>query len=98
MKLIKAGRNQKGWSKKVTCTGGGNGNGGCGSILLAEQDDLFITSRSSLGETDTFTTFCCMQCGVLTDFKDGEVPRSVSDYLPTHKIWQEIHPRVSNRE
>ena len=32
MKVIKKGKRQ-GWTKRVTCTGNGNGGFGCGAIL-----------------------------------------------------------------
>ncbi len=44
MKVIKPGRPQKGWSHEFTCTGDGNGRGGCGAILLVEQEDLYEKS------------------------------------------------------
>ena len=70
MKVIKKGRPQKGWSKEFECTGAGNRGGGCGAILLVEQADIFPTYRSALGETETFNTFECSECGVYTDIKD----------------------------
>lgn len=75
MKVIKAGREQKGWAKQIICTGSGNGDGGCRAILLVEEGDLFHTHRSDYGgDTDTFTTFKCIACGVNTDVK---VPSNV---------------------
>lgn len=70
MKLIKKGRVQKGWSKEFTCTGNGNGGGGCSAILLVEQDDIFKTFRYLLDDTDEFNTFKCLECGVLTDISE----------------------------
>ncbi len=67
MRVIKEGRPQKGWATEATCTGAGNGKGGCGATLLVEQADLFSTSSSCRDETDYFTTFQCPSCGVLTD-------------------------------
>jgi hypothetical protein len=67
MRVLKKGREQKGWATEATCTGKGNGNGGCGALLLVEQGDLFHTYRCARDETDTFTTFRCCECGVLTD-------------------------------
>lgn len=70
MKVIKKGREQKGWAKEYECTGAGNGKGGCGAILLVEQPDLFQTSSSARDETDYYVTFKCSECGVLTDIQD----------------------------
>lgn len=71
MKIIKAGRPQKGWSKEFTCTGAGNGMGGCGAVLLVEQDDVFGTeSHHYDGSSEYYKTFKCASCGVWTDIKD----------------------------
>lgn len=72
MKVIKPGRPQKGWAKEFKCTGAGNGDGGCGAVLLVEQEDVFQTSSSVRDETDYYNTFECSECKVLTD-----IPQSV---------------------
>lgn len=75
MRLLKPGRQQRGWSMEFECTGHGNRGGGCGAMLLVEKDDVFITESHAMGETDRYNTFKCSECGVLTD-----LPRSV--HLP----------------
>lgn len=67
MKVIKKGRPQKGWAKQITCTGKGNGRGGCGAVLLIEESDLFRTGKHSRDESEYYATFKCSECGVLTD-------------------------------
>jgi hypothetical protein len=67
MKVIKKGRPQKGWAKEFTCTGKGNGNGGCGALLLVEIGDVFETQSQCRDETDYYVTFRCGSCGVLND-------------------------------
>lgn len=68
MKIVRPGRQQKGWAKEFECTGKGNGGGGCGAILLVEEGDLYATSNHSYdGSSDHFTTFKCKACGVQTD-------------------------------
>jgi len=68
MKIIKPGREQNGWSIEATCTGEGNGGGGCGAVLLVEAPDLYITSRSPMGrDYEEFATFRCPSCRVETD-------------------------------
>lgn len=89
MKILKRGRKQKGWSTKATCTGLGNGNGGCGAELLVERDDLFRTESHARDETTTYTTFKCKACGVLTDLED--VPYEVQGGLPSKKSWEALH-------
>ena len=71
MEVVKKGRLQRGWSKKIKCTGRGNDLGGCGAILLVSEYDLYRTLSSHYdGTTDYFTTFCCCECGVETDVED----------------------------
>lgn len=70
MKVIKKGREQKGWSKEYTCTGKGNGDGGCGARLLVSEGDFYETSSSCMGEVDYYITFRCPCCGVETDIDD----------------------------
>lgn len=82
MIILEAGRNQKGWATEAFCTGHGNGNGGCGAKLLVEQDDLFETSSSCMGEVDYFTTFKCAACTVLTDLPTSAVPPAIRQNLP----------------
>jgi hypothetical protein len=70
MKVIKKGREQKGWSKEYKCTGKGNDGGGCGAMLLVSDNDIYMTSQSDYtGDTDYFTTFKCPCCGVETDME-----------------------------
>jgi len=88
MKIIKEGRPQKGWSTETTCSGCGNGGGGCGAKLLVEQPDLFKTFRAARDETDTFITFKCSACGVLTDLADGSVPHAIRSELPSQSAWE----------
>ncbi len=91
MKVIEKGTGQKGWSKKATCTGSGNADGGCRAVLLIEHGDLFNTFSSALGETETYTTFRCCECGVLTDIN---VPSSVSNNLPDFDGWKKKQRRL----
>jgi hypothetical protein len=68
MKVIQKGREQKGWSTEATCTGVGNGGGGCGAVLFVEQPDMYKTYRHSYdGDKETFVTFECIECGIETD-------------------------------
>lgn len=67
MKVLKKGRKQKGYSKERTCTGSGNGGGGCRAKLLVEEDDLYQTSSSCRDETEYYVTFRCPECYVETD-------------------------------
>lgn len=42
MKVVKVGREQKGWAKEFVCTGSGNGGGGCRARLLVSEEDLHL--------------------------------------------------------
>jgi hypothetical protein len=81
MKVLEKGREQKGWSVEITCTGRGNGDGGCGAKLLVEQGDLFRTESHCRDETDVFTTFECPECKVWTDLKEFSAPSHVTGGL-----------------
>lgn len=75
MKILKKGREQRGWSKECKCTGKGNGGGGCGALLLVSEYDIYETRSSHYdGSTDYYKTFSCPQCGVETDIDDPHAP------------------------
>ena len=85
MKVVKKGRSQNGWAKEFTCTGRGNGDGGCGAKLRVERDDLFRTESHAGWETDSYVTFECAACGVLTDINE----RGIYAYeLPDRSVWR----------
>lgn len=84
MKVIIPGREQKGWAREYTCTGEGNEGGGCGAVLLVEENDLFTTTSSCMGEIDYYVTFKCEACGILTDIKERPAH---TKKLPTEKEW-----------
>lgn len=84
MRILKAGRKQKGWAKEFDCTGKGNGDGGCGARLLVEIGDLFLTRSHIRDECEVFVTFKCAACGVLTDIKHSEGPPNISS-LPDQR-------------
>lgn len=68
MKVIKPGREQHGWVNELTCTGNGNGGGGCDAVLLVEEDDVYQTYD---GSTDYYLTFRCPQCNAQTDIENA---------------------------
>jgi hypothetical protein len=81
MKVLKPGTGQKGWATKVTCTGAGNGDGGCKAELEVDQGDLFTTTSSCRDDA----TFRCPECDVLTDVKG--VPPQIQRSLPGIYGW-----------
>lgn len=75
MKVLKEG---PGWNIEQTCTGKGNGDGGCGAVLLVEKDDIYMTWHTYLaGDTDYYYTFTCPCCDVKTDIPEEELPLTV---------------------
>lgn len=85
MEVIKKGRKQKGWSKKIKCTGSGNGGGGCRAILLVSEFDMYLThSYHYDGSHDVYVTFMCPECGVETDVDYKNTPPGD---LPDKKEW-----------
>mgnify|MGYP006865163994 CR=1 FL=1 len=94
MKVIKPGRQQTGWSKKYTCTGKGNGGGGCKAKLLVCEPDLYITFTSCFRESpDRHVTFTCIACGVETDIEEYPHPHK----LPNKSVWLARQQNPQNR-
>lgn len=84
MKVLKHGTGQNGWSKKLECTGKGNGGGGCDALLLIEQTDLYKTYRSFMdGEEEIYVNFTCCECSVETIVEN--VPLHIKDQIPSKK-------------
>ena len=84
MKILKKGRPQKGWATEAKCTWEGNGGGGCGALLLIEEEDLYQTrSEHYDGNTDYYITLKCSECGVTTDIK-----------VVIQNIWRIVCPTV----
>ena len=77
MKVLEKG---PGWSIKQECTGIGNGGAGCGSLLLVEADDIYMTESYDYGGGhDIYYTFTCPICGRETDIKSGSLPSAIKD-------------------
>ena len=69
-----------GWSMEVICTGAGNGGGGCGSKLLIERGDVYLThSYDYGGGHDIYYTIRCLECGVETDIKSDKLPSLIKN-------------------
>ena len=93
MKVLEKG---PGWNLKQRCTGMGNGDGGCESLLLVEENDIYVTSHIDMtGDTDYYYTFCCPVCGKETDIMEKDLPYSIkSKKLVEYKErYQRVHER-----
>ena len=76
MKVLKRG---EGWKLKVTCTGKGNGGGGCGSLLEVREEDIYYTHHYDYaGGHDVYYTIVCPVCGRETDIPNNLVPSGIS--------------------
>lgn len=83
MKVLKPGREQKGFSVEQTCTGKGNGGGGCGALLLVERGDMRYYRGGGYLDRDPEVVFRCV-CGVTTDMSRDSWPPNASGTL---KAW-----------
>ncbi len=85
MKTLEKGRGQHGWASEFTCTGHGNGNGGCGAKLLVEEGDLYYTYSFDIPNNERHVTFTCQECGVETDLTYSKYPPSRISIPDKHK-------------
>ena len=93
MKVLEKG---PGWSLKLRCTGIGNGGGGCESLLLVDENDIYITSNTDItGDTDYYYTVSCPVCGRETDISEKDIPYRIRrKKLDEHKgIYQRVYER-----
>jgi len=94
MKVLKKGREQKGWAKEFKCTASGNGEEGCGAKLLVEEADIKYTgSKHCYGDSspDYFYGFICPDCGGVTDVDD--LPRRIINKIP-QVVSDEIRSKI----
>ena len=64
------------WSKKIQCTGYGNSGYGCKSLLLVEEEDIYVTTCCR-NDYNLCFTFKCPVCGNETDIKDENISSKV---------------------
>ena len=94
MKILEKG---PGWSLKLRCTGKGNGDGGCESLLLVEENDIYVTSHTDMaGDTDYYYTICCPVCGKETDILEKDILYSIRRRKLEER--KGIYQRVYERE
>ncbi len=75
MRILEKG---PGWDLKLRCTGKGNGDGGCGSLLLVEENDIYVKPHADyLGDIEYYYAVCCPVCGRETDIPDEDLPLSI---------------------
>lgn len=68
------------WEKECICTGAGNGDRGCGSQLLVEWDDLFMTCAA--GDARDVLTPSAKSLEELAQQMSDAFERGASSYLP----------------
>ncbi|MDD2376934.1 MAG: hypothetical protein PHD15_05985 [Clostridia bacterium] len=76
MRVLEKG-NPNGWEKEVTCTGKGNGDGGCNARLMVAEADIFVTASHCRDEVDYYYTFLCSECNTKTDIPERDIPSRV---------------------
>lgn len=88
MEVLKKG---EAWSLNIMCTGNGNGNGGCGSLLKVSAEDLFLTYGFAYGFMDqpTYITIKCPVCNIYTDLDARDIPHQIRT-----KVKQKNHLNV----
>lgn len=88
MEVIERG---EGWAIDVTCTGKGNGGGGCQSKLKVNKENLYITqSHHYDGSSESYITFRCPECQIETDVDTSKVPSAISRNLRGKKEWEAL--------
>lgn len=74
------------WCLRQKCTGYGNSGIGCKSLLLVEQDDIYMTrSCCCNGDYDLCYTFKCPVCGNETDVNEDNLS-SMAKLLAIKKL------------
>ena len=78
MKIIE----KNSWSIQHRCTGEGNGEGGCNSLLLLSKDDLFFNRAVCDGNSTRYIlSFQCPICNLWTDVDDNKIPYNIKKEL-----------------
>lgn len=94
MKILREGRFKTQWNEKVTCTGLGNGGGGCGAKLQVSWEDLYFTYGEMFRERLKHVTFMCPSCGVETDLLNCACP---TRDLPDKDDWLRCQKKYKSR-
>jgi len=78
MKVIQSGNPAGAWSKEYSCTGLGNGNGGCGAILEVNGNDIMHTYYTIMGREECHCfTIECPECKTWTDLIESDIPVAI---------------------
>ena len=94
MKVLKKAHE---WNLKLICTGKGNGDGGCKSLLLVEENDIYATAHVDYaGDIDYYFTVCCPVCGKETDISEERLPYSIR--IKKLQEYREANQRVYERK
>lgn len=79
MKVIEEGKD---WSIQQRCTGNGNGDGGCNSLLLVSKDDLYFDRTVCDGNSTKYIfVFQCPMCNLWSDVDDDKIPYNIKKEL-----------------
>jgi hypothetical protein len=88
MKVIRKAKG--GWSIEVECTGFGNGNNGCGSLLQVKKKDLVYgpgVEGDTWGSRDPSVSFKCKVCQTRTDLGRDDWPQNPRSLTNVSASW-----------
>ena len=70
------------WQIKQICDAQGWEGIGCGSELLVDIDDIFISEKQYIdGSIDKYFSFRCPVCGQRSDISEKKIPEKVCSYV-----------------
>jgi len=79
MNVVEVG---KGFTILERCTGKGNGDGGCDSLLLVSKNDLYFDRSVCDGNSTKYIfAFQCPLCGLWTEIDDNKIPYNIKKEL-----------------
>jgi len=97
MKVIQYPPSDENWSVKMTCSGWGHNDDGCGARLKVYREDLRYTEPTPEKEIGA-VTFRCMCCGALTDVGLDKRPERVKELRPYKRKWLMIAEQKEPRD
>lgn len=84
MKVLKKAE----YLREVTCTGRGNGLGGCGSLLGVNREDMRYYEGGGYFDRDPAVVIRCPVCSSLTDLHKVAWPQNVKGLKGFTSYWK----------
>lgn len=97
MKVLARSDFESSWFGQFRCTGEGNMNEGCNSLLEVEYSDLryFPEKNYSWRVQPAAVCFKCPCCGNLTDLGQADWPNDYQKLKRWTKEWQQAKPETA---